>query len=249
MGLSSLCWAMVQQHAGLCCARLPCGVLTAGSRNSTTTAHAPLTAPAPAILLPPRSTQAEDQKLTKGAALEKGHFTWITERGRQERWVVASCGNYTVLWNFRRGTGAGGGVPAWRLLQARPLLLPVACASLAWSIPCYTADSTAPKFFLCLMALAHQRTSPPLSLFCPRRSVKIAEPEVVSYGGLTTVTKYHMVRKDEHVVDSGKWLGGARLRMTGLLCSEQRAAVWIAGGLWMVQVGLAVLCFCGRQGF
>ena len=40
-------------------------------------------------------------KLTGGAALEKGHFTWITEKGRQERWVVASCGNYTVLWNFR----------------------------------------------------------------------------------------------------------------------------------------------------
>ena len=44
---------------------------------------------------------AEDVKLTGGAALEKGHFTWITEKGRQERWVVASCGNYTVLWNFR----------------------------------------------------------------------------------------------------------------------------------------------------
>lgn len=25
----------------------------------------------------------------------------------------------------------------------------------------------------------------------------------MSYGGLTTVTKYHLVRKDEHVVDSG----------------------------------------------
>ncbi|PRW60455.1 CYPRO4-like [Chlorella sorokiniana] len=87
-------------------------------------------APAPRLL----RLKTEDQKLTKGAALEKGHFTWITEKGRQERWVVASCGNYTVLWNFR--------------------------------------------------------------------SVKIAEPEVVSYGGLTTVTKYHMVRKDEHVVDS-----------------------------------------------
>lgn len=31
----------------------------------------------------------------------------------------------------------------------------------------------------------------------------MAEPEVVSYGGLTTVTKYHLQRKDEHVVDSG----------------------------------------------
>jgi hypothetical protein len=53
---------------------------------------------------------AEDVKLTGGAALEKGHFTWITEKGRQERWVVASCGNYTVLWNFRwvGGWGVGG---------------------------------------------------------------------------------------------------------------------------------------------
>lgn len=39
--------------------------------------------------------------------------------------------------------------------------------------------------------------------------MKIAEPEVVSYGGLTTVTKYHMVRKDEHVVDSGERQGRA----------------------------------------
>lgn len=29
---------------------------------------------------------------------------------------------------------------------------------------------------------------------------------MVSYGGLTTVTKYHLVRKDEHVVDSGGWV-------------------------------------------
>ena len=35
------------------------------------------------------------------AALQKGKFTWITEAGRQERWIVASCGAYTVLWNFR----------------------------------------------------------------------------------------------------------------------------------------------------
>ena len=163
--------------------------------------------------MPPRSTQAEDQKLTKGAALEKGHFTWITEKGRQERWVVASCGNYTVLWNFRRGTEAWGGVLAWRLLQARPLLLPRACASLAWSIPCFTAGSAAPNFFLCFMALAWHSALPiPSALLSrPRRSVKIAEPEVVSYGGLTTVTKYHMVRKDEHVVDSGEWLGWAGL--------------------------------------
>ena len=55
---------------------------------------------------------AEDVKLTKSAPLEKGHFTWITEKGRQERWVVASCGNYTVLWNFR--CVGGEGVPGLR---------------------------------------------------------------------------------------------------------------------------------------
>jgi hypothetical protein len=76
----------------------------------------------------------EDVARTGGAPLEKARFTWITERGRQERWIVASCGNYTVLWNFR--------------------------------------------------------------------SVKVAEPEVISVGGLTTVTSYHLIPKSEHVVDS-----------------------------------------------
>lgn len=42
--------------------------------------------------------------LQGNAPLEKGHFTWITQEGRQERWIVASCGNYTVLWNFRCGS-------------------------------------------------------------------------------------------------------------------------------------------------
>lgn len=36
----------------------------------------------------------------KQAKLEKGKFTWITEQGSQERWIVASCGNFSVLWNF-----------------------------------------------------------------------------------------------------------------------------------------------------
>uniref|UniRef100_A0A7S1T8S4 Vacuolar import/degradation Vid27 C-terminal domain-containing protein n=1 Tax=Tetraselmis chuii TaxID=63592 RepID=A0A7S1T8S4_9CHLO len=43
----------------------------------------------------------EDWQLAgKGAKLEKGKFTWITEQGKQERWIVASCGNFSVLWNF-----------------------------------------------------------------------------------------------------------------------------------------------------
>ncbi len=87
-------------------------------------------APAPRLL----RLKVEDVARTGGAPLEKARFTWITERGRQERWIVASCGNYTVLWNFR--------------------------------------------------------------------SVKVAEPEVISVGGLTTVTSYHLIPKSEHVVDS-----------------------------------------------
>uniref|UniRef100_A0A1D2AGF4 Vacuolar import/degradation Vid27 C-terminal domain-containing protein n=1 Tax=Auxenochlorella protothecoides TaxID=3075 RepID=A0A1D2AGF4_AUXPR len=48
--------------------------------------------------------------------LQKGRFTWVTERGRQERWVVASCGSYTVRWNLRvvktanAQTVSGGGL-------------------------------------------------------------------------------------------------------------------------------------------
>jgi len=43
----------------------------------------------------------EDWQLAgKGAKLEKGKFTWITEQGSSEHWIVASCGNFSVLWNF-----------------------------------------------------------------------------------------------------------------------------------------------------
>ena len=45
----------------------------------------------------------------------------------------------------------------------------------------------------------HKRTHHPV---LARRSVKVARPEVVSYGGLTTVTAYHLIPKSEHVVDS-----------------------------------------------
>lgn len=34
------------------------------------------------------------------------------------------------------------------------------------------------------------------------RQVKLANPDVVSYGGLTTVTNYHLIPKNESVVDS-----------------------------------------------
>lgn len=37
-----------------------------------------------------------------GATFSKGKLTWITEANMTERWIAAGCGNYTVLWNFRR---------------------------------------------------------------------------------------------------------------------------------------------------
>lgn len=36
------------------------------------------------------------------AVLSKAKLTWITEDNMTERWIVASCGDYSVLWNFRR---------------------------------------------------------------------------------------------------------------------------------------------------
>lgn len=53
--------------------------------------------PAPRLL----RLKIEDTTLTRNAPLTKGKFTWITQAGFEERWIVANCGNYTVLWNFR----------------------------------------------------------------------------------------------------------------------------------------------------
>eukprot|EP00879_Flechtneria_rotunda_P026492 GHRR01028249.1.p1 GENE.GHRR01028249.1~~GHRR01028249.1.p1 ORF type:complete len:452 (+),score=188.52 GHRR01028249.1:1096-2451(+) len=44
----------------------------------------------------------EDRLVTGGKPFKNGRFTWVTEAASQERWVVASCGKYTVIWNFRR---------------------------------------------------------------------------------------------------------------------------------------------------
>ena len=54
-------------------------------------------APAPRLL----RLKPEDMAKVGGAPLRTGRFTWVTEAGRQERWIVASVGSYTVLWNFR----------------------------------------------------------------------------------------------------------------------------------------------------
>jgi len=48
-------------------------------------------------------------------------------------------------------------------------------------------------------AVKHARHQLPLSS-C--RQVKLADSSVQSYGGLTTCTDYHLIRKDESVVDS-----------------------------------------------
>ena len=44
----------------------------------------------------------EDAARARGAPLTRGKFTWVTEQGKQERWIVASCQNYSILFNFRR---------------------------------------------------------------------------------------------------------------------------------------------------
>ena len=54
-------------------------------------------APRPRLL----RLRPEDAAKVGGAPLRQGKFTWVTEAGRQERWIVATCGNNTVLWNFR----------------------------------------------------------------------------------------------------------------------------------------------------
>ena len=48
-------------------------------------------------------------------SLRGGKFTWVTEDGKQERWIVASCGNYSILFNFRRVKAATA--PDARLLE------------------------------------------------------------------------------------------------------------------------------------
>mmetsp|Transcript_1909 Transcript_1909/g.2120 ORF Transcript_1909/g.2120 Transcript_1909/m.2120 type:complete len:542 (-) Transcript_1909:988-2613(-) len=53
--------------------------------------------PAPRML----KISANDIMKTGGAPFEKAQFTWITEAGKQERWITACCGNYNILWNFR----------------------------------------------------------------------------------------------------------------------------------------------------
>lgn len=60
----------------------------------------------------------EDQARTHGARLTKGRFTWITESGQSERWVVAHCGKSSVIWNFTK-VGGGAGCAAAAVTSGR----------------------------------------------------------------------------------------------------------------------------------
>jgi hypothetical protein len=37
----------------------------------------------------------------QGAKLCRGRFTWVTEAGSQERYIVATAGRFSVTWNFK----------------------------------------------------------------------------------------------------------------------------------------------------
>jgi hypothetical protein len=52
----------------------------------------------------------EDKLATGSKPLKNGRFTWVTEAGSQERWIVASCGRHTVIWNFRRCAALRGDI-------------------------------------------------------------------------------------------------------------------------------------------
>lgn len=44
----------------------------------------------------------EDKLLAGSKGFKNGRFTWVTESNNPERWIVASCGRYTVIWNFKK---------------------------------------------------------------------------------------------------------------------------------------------------
>ena len=87
------------------------------------------------------------------------------------------------------------------------------------------------------------------------RSVKVAEADTLSFGGLTTVTNYHLVKKSEHVVDSvfmhDKFSQGRGARATSMVVVTKNkvggaVAGWGAGtggwggGCGVIGAGLGV---------
>lgn len=50
----------------------------------------------------------QDALMTAHRPLREAKFTWVTEKGKQERWIVASCGSNMVIWNFAKVKAAPG---------------------------------------------------------------------------------------------------------------------------------------------
>ena len=42
------------------------------------------------------------------APFQKGKFTWVTEAGNSERYIVASVGRHSVIWNLHKVKAAVG---------------------------------------------------------------------------------------------------------------------------------------------
>eukprot|EP01024_Parvocaulis_polyphysoides_P026316 TRINITY_DN2400_c2_g1_i1.p1 TRINITY_DN2400_c2_g1~~TRINITY_DN2400_c2_g1_i1.p1 ORF type:complete len:428 (-),score=48.73 TRINITY_DN2400_c2_g1_i1:171-1295(-) len=55
-------------------------------------------APMPRLL----KLKPEDAARVNQKSFHDAKFTWITDNDKEERWIVASCGNYTALWNFQK---------------------------------------------------------------------------------------------------------------------------------------------------
>lgn len=131
----------------------------------------------------------EDRLVTGGRPFRNGRFTWITEAGSTERWIVASCGRHTVIWNFRRcGTSPPHPLPIL-LLYSRAHTAP---GNRAHAGACITVWPRPASIHRCAL---------PLTTATSRR-VKGAVSSSTSYGGLPTVMDYVLSAKDEDVVDS-----------------------------------------------
>ncbi|PNH08099.1 Protein CYPRO4 [Tetrabaena socialis] len=53
-------------------------------------------------LLTPENRNLPLTQALNSQPLAPGKFTWITEAGQSERWVVAGCGRFSVVWNFTK---------------------------------------------------------------------------------------------------------------------------------------------------
>jgi len=53
-------------------------------------------APKPRLLM----LKPEDRMFTNNAPFEKAKFSWVSDSSTKERYIVATCGRYTVQWNF-----------------------------------------------------------------------------------------------------------------------------------------------------